>query len=332
MQLYPGTDAPAAPPTPTGFGIWPTPDCATGGDKRNAADLEASAQSITDRTNYLFHHSIDPVNGGDYSALTATIATGNAWVFGGVIDFTNGVAFSTGPVISAAPWYIVGGSTLHVGNASSPAGVGHVLIDGTGAGAGSSVAFQNGGILGLSSNSVAQWATGATLSMLSSAGAATFANAVTLSGTVLLSGTTTQSGAYTQTGTFTQSGAGAYQVRRPHTVSTLPATISDARAFDIIYVNTGDDGSTSTPLTLAAPAAGTPLGVCVRVCMPGNNQVTSPSNSFHLTIITSGGGAELTADHGSGTIDNPVWVDFMVAQDKNNSGTLMWAAIAGTFS
>lgn len=126
MQSYPGNGSISAPTLLAGYGIWPTPQVATGGDLRNAANLMAAAQSATDRTNALAQRVLVRLNviDGSTSTFTSTVKTRNKWQFDGHVEFITG---ASGDVRSFVPFYIVGASTLHVGHASLGAGTVEVL-------------------------------------------------------------------------------------------------------------------------------------------------------------------------------------------------------------
>lgn len=322
VTVFPGTPA-------AGYGFFPGPLETQGGDKRSSANLNAAVESLTSRTNFLGWRTINIVDGGTYTFIS-TVNVGNAWHFtnAGWVDpsavFNIQGTMNLGSGLGGAGLFTVGSAFY---------GIGHVLVS-----LGSDITVQAGGTVAVSGSTAHP--TTCTFNGDGSGPHCTllFQNkaALTLDATSILTcnGPAILAGATTQTGAYTQSGAGAFRVPRTHTISALTVglTIADARAFDIIYIITGDDGVTTTPLTINSPAAGTPLGVVVRVCQPGSNQVSSPTNSFHLQINTGGYQIFLTnAASGSGsTILMPVWVDLMVAEDANNGGALFWSPIAGT--
>lgn len=145
---YPGFQSyVSSAPSPTSpYGQFVAGNATDDGDLDDAAHLMALAMANTDslqwcgwRINYL-----NPVEGSaGNSALTAAIVNYNNWDFKGPIIF-EGVTtqFSAGVVLFQTAAKIVQGKTLNVGD--STLGVGHVIADGTGSGAGSSIVARNG--------------------------------------------------------------------------------------------------------------------------------------------------------------------------------------------
>jgi hypothetical protein len=150
MQLYNGTNPVAlwvSYSFAANYGLWPTPDVAVGADPRNAANLMAAVQSVTDRTNLLGNRlaMINVIDGSaGNSAFTASIANWNTWVFEGAsVSFTGvTVAFTGTAVALQANTYLTAGKTLFVGK--DTVGVGHILVDGFGTAAGSDLQAING--------------------------------------------------------------------------------------------------------------------------------------------------------------------------------------------
>lgn len=131
---------------PFGFGRFISGAASDDGDLDDSAHLMALGMACMDNCQFLAWHSIDPVLGGNYTGpgYVTPIATSNQWTFTGVCSSSGGWAFDGGNVIITTPTYIANGATLFVGHNAAPSGVGHIIADGTGAGAGSSIVARNG--------------------------------------------------------------------------------------------------------------------------------------------------------------------------------------------
>lgn len=119
MQAYPGTDPVTIIPgtlTP-GYGLWPTPQEAQGGDRRQAAQLMAGMESNTDRDNFLAWRVclLNPIEGSPQvnATFTSAIWTKNAWKFIGSATFTG-----TGSQVflTADTMMVAAGKTLNIGD------------------------------------------------------------------------------------------------------------------------------------------------------------------------------------------------------------------------
>lgn len=58
------------------YGWWPTPLVVNGNDARNAANLMAAVEALTDRANFLGQHMIDWTRGGTWATWTPGVAWG----------------------------------------------------------------------------------------------------------------------------------------------------------------------------------------------------------------------------------------------------------------
>jgi hypothetical protein len=173
---------------------------------------------------------------------------------------------------------------------------------------------------------IAQWQSSAALTMTNTAGAATFNNTVNLNGTNNLAGTNNR------TGPEIISGNGAWRQVRAHTVSSLGGGIADPRDYDIIYLANGGTSSVGGTLTLDVPA-GTVIGIVVRVCLPGFDQVSSGAagQGGNITIVDGGTTSPLgilNANATQGAL--PAWVDLLTAENPNNSNAISWIPVASS--
>ncbi len=107
------------------------------GDLDDAAVLNALAMACMDNNQWLAWRTINIVEGdAGNSALTQNVNTYNGWIFRSNVTFV-------GPqvLINSTP-YLYNGKTFHVGDAAL--GIGHIVADGSGAGAGSDIQAING--------------------------------------------------------------------------------------------------------------------------------------------------------------------------------------------
>lgn len=163
----------------------------------------------------------------------------------------------------------------------------------------------------------------------------TLAGTNTITGPTTISGALTMSGAETVTGSTTYSGNTAWRADRVDTVNPS-VTIADATQFDVIYCTncsfTVSSSTFSNPVTLANPANGTPVGIRVRVCVPGNDIVTTTSNATNgmLEVISNGvtTAVVVTFDGTTGNVRYPAFVDYMVVSTGGSSR--IWAPIASS--
>lgn len=243
--LYPGYQVFTPSAQPFGFGRFISGIASDDGDLDDSAHLMALAMACMDNCQFLAWHSIDPVNGGNYTGLgyVAPIATSNPWTFTGVVSSSGGFVLDGGNVIINTPTYIVG-STLFVGHDSAPSGVGHVVIDGTGSGAGSSITVQGG----------------ADIILTDPGGRLALANHATLA----IDGTSTAQldGIVTTTNEIVHSGTNAYESLRGYhiddnTFSDFPLTITQADTF-ILDAVAVPSGSTTLALAFVAPTSNVP--------------------------------------------------------------------------
>lgn len=320
MQLYPGVNPVALWASfafAANYGLWPTPDCAVGGDGRDAATLMAAVQSTTDRANLLGQRValLNPIDGSvGNAAFTNVIQSWNLWRFRGEVDLA-GTWFSYGTGT------VMGGGVLNVGDVPGGfLGIGHLVVNhdsdititGTSSHHGTVYVNAFGEII---------VGTGGSLSSVTG-------------GQVTLGGATTQTGAYTQ------SGAGAVQVPRTH-VSAAPETIANAAAFDVIickyassYIISGGGVAVPAPITLTAPANGTPLGLRLRVTAPliYTTPLGFANSSMVCEVISAGGGGNggIVTSVSGGSPKIAGYVDLMVTDI--GGGTLAWVAVAQSYS
>ena len=135
---YTGRDPFTPPAYLAPYGHFISGLAADDGDKDDAAHLMALAMAALDSIQWLAWRTINIVDGGSYN-FTPGITIKNAWTFTGVTSVQNFTGLS---VNFDTAMHLYGGNTFFVGDTTF--GIGHILVDGSGAGAGSDILAQNG--------------------------------------------------------------------------------------------------------------------------------------------------------------------------------------------
>lgn len=99
------------------YGWWPTPLVVNGNDARNAANLMAANEALTDRTNFLGQHMIDWVRGGTW----ATWTPGVAW--GGHLSIDHSTTADSATGLAARGGSVNGGGVNGLGGGGNAYGV-----------------------------------------------------------------------------------------------------------------------------------------------------------------------------------------------------------------
>lgn len=316
MQLYPGIAPPPPPPTPNGYGVWPTPDCATGGDDRSAQNLMTAVQGVTNRSNWLWWRTLDHVSGGVYT-FTATITLKNTYVWnGGTVRITG-----AGRLILDSVGHVWDGGILYVGDET-----------GTGAGhhaPGNICAVYGGAVWATHNSDIYASGAGSTVSVIN--GAELTNDAVS---------------PFNQRGPHTKIGPKAYTAPRFHVVnnSSGAVTVPNAHEYDVLYCSycsfsdgtpngtipgSGASSVVDNPITLDPPPDDFPEGVTVRVCFPAHrvNLGTVATNCWIEVQSTHGGGVGFgRVAGGTGSVYSPCCVD-LVCRSDSGSAARAWVAV-----
>jgi hypothetical protein len=269
MQLYPGTN-PCSPllillPPASGYGIWPVPQEAEGGDKRSAANLMTGLESLTDRTNLLGWRvsAINPIDGTPQSlaeTFTAAIFNYNVWEFFGTINVDPGATFY---FFNGAGGYlsISANTTLNVGDTVHGNGIGHIVVTN-----GSDITAKPGGVI------IADGTGGGTAPVIAIKNGAVFSSdassPVNLAGALntVGPGVSTLAAPIIQNGSYTKTGAGAITVERAHVITGTNFTIPVANPLQFDSIQCVNTGVSSLQLDSVAPSA---ANVRLRIWMPG---------------------------------------------------------------
>jgi hypothetical protein len=104
-HVYSGINAPGSVLNPATFGVWSNATVTDDGDDRDAASAMAAAECALDRTNWLYHRTIDIISGGTFVVrgnVNIDAASSQVWNWKLPVNFYEDVA-------------CVNAMTLHIG-------------------------------------------------------------------------------------------------------------------------------------------------------------------------------------------------------------------------